>query len=318
MKKNILITGVAGFIGFHLAKSLLKNNFNIVGIDKFSNSYEIKIKKLRALELKKHKNFSFYKNDIKNICQITKKFKIDSIFHLAAEAGVRRSINKPLEYVEENIANTIRVFEFAKKNKIKEIYYASSSSIYGDKGIYPTNENVKTDQPISIYGVTKICTESIAHYYYKIFNINSVGFRYFTVFGPYGRPDMSIFIFIKSILKKNVIFLNNNGKNYRDFTYIDNIISYMLAVYNKTKNKKNFYHIFNIGGEKTISINALVKKLELLMGLKAKKKNMPKISLDPEYSLANSKKIKKFVKKSFKHDFDNGLKKTINWIKNYV
>ncbi len=318
MIKKILITGVSGFIGFHLAKSLLKKNFKILGIDKFSNSYETKIKKLRTIELKKYKNFSFYKNDIKNITKILKKVKIDSIFHLAAEAGVRRSISKPLEYVEENVANTIRVFEFAKKNKIKKIYYASSSSIYGDKGIYPTNENVKTDQPISIYGVTKICTENIAHYYYKIFNINSVGFRYFTVFGPYGRPDMSIFIFIKSILKKNIIFLNNSGKNYRDFTYIDNIISYMLAVYNKTKNKKNFYHIFNIGGEKTISINTLVKKLELLMGLKVKKKNMPKISLDPEYSLANSKKIKKFVKKSFKHNFDNGLKETINWIRNYV
>ena len=318
MKKNILITGVSGFIGFHLAKSLLKKNFQIIGIDKFTHSYEIKIKKLRTLELKKYKNFSFYRNDIKIIDKLIKKVKIDAIFHLAAEAGVRRSISKPLEYVEENIANTIRVFEFAKKNKIKKIYYASSSSIYGDKGIYPTNENVKTDQPISIYGVTKICTESIAHYYYKIFNINSVGFRYFTVFGPYGRPDMSIFIFIKSIFKKNVIYLNNNGKNYRDFTYIDNIISYMLAVFNKTKKNNNFYHIFNIGGEKTISINVLVKKLEKLIGLKAKKKNMPKISLDPDYSLANSKKIKKFVKKSFKHNFDKGLEETINWIKNYI
>ncbi len=318
MIKKILITGVSGFIGFHLAKFLLKKNYKVVGIDNFSRSYEIKIKKLRTSKLKKFKNFKFYKKDIKNIDVVLKGIKVDMIFHLAAEAGVRRSISKPLEYVEENISNTIRVFQFAKKNNVKKIYYASSSSIYGDKGIYPTSENVQADQPISIYGLTKITTENIAHYYHKIFKINSVGFRYFTVFGPYGRPDMSIFIFIKSILKNKLIYLNNNGKNFRDFTYVDNIILYMFAVLNKTKNKKNFYHIFNIGGEKTISINALVKKLELLIGLKAKKKNMPKISLDPDYSLANSKKIKKFVKKSIEHNFDTGLMETVKWIKNYI
>jgi len=318
MKKKILITGVSGFIGFHMARLLLEKDYKVFGIDNYSKSYELNIKKLRTSKLKKFKNFKFFKKDIKNIDLILKKMKFDCIFHLAAEAGVRRSISKPLEYVEENISNTIRIFEFAKKNKIKNIYYASSSSIYGDKGIYPTNENVAIDQPISIYGVTKICTESIAHYYYKIFKINSVGFRFFTVFGPYGRPDMSIFIFIKSILKRKRIYLNNNGKNFRDFTYIDNIILYMFEVFIKTKNKKNFHYVFNIGGEKTISINALVKKLEIFLGLKAIKKNMPKIDLDPDFSLANSRKIKKFIKKSFKHNFDYGLKETIHWIKNYI
>ena len=202
MNKIILITGVSGFIGFHLAKSLLKKKFKIIGIDNYSKSYETNIKKIRTLKLKENKNFFFYKKDLKNINSFLKNKQIDTIFHLAAEAGVRRSIEKPLEYIEENISNTIRIFEFAKKNKIKKIYYASSSSIYGDKGIYPTSEKIQTNQPISIYGVTKISTENIAHYYFKIFKINSVGFRFFTVFGPYGRPDMSIFIFIKSIIKK--------------------------------------------------------------------------------------------------------------------
>ena len=206
MSKKILITGVSGFIGFHLAKSLLNKKYKIFGVDNFSKSYETNIKKIRTLELKKYKNFTFYKNDLKNIDTILNKKRIDIIFHLAAEAGVRRSIKKPLEYVEENISNTIRVFEFAKKNKINKIYYASSSSIYGDKGIYPTKEIVQTDQPISIYGVTKICTENIAHYYFKIFKINSIGFRFFTVLS-YGRPDMSIFIFIKSIITKKTINL---------------------------------------------------------------------------------------------------------------
>ena len=144
MSKKILITGVSGFIGFHLAKSLLNKKYKIFGVDNFSKSYETNIKKIRTLELKKYKNFTFYKNDLKNIDTILNKKRIDIIFHLAAEAGVRRSIKKPLEYVEENISNTIRVFEFAKKNKINKIYYASSSSIYGDKGIYPTKEIVQT------------------------------------------------------------------------------------------------------------------------------------------------------------------------------
>lgn len=318
MNKIILITGVSGFIGFHLAKSLLKKKFKIIGIDNYSKSYETNIKKIRTLKLKENKNFIFYKKDLKNIDSFLKIKRVDAIFHLAAEAGVRRSIEKPLEYVEENISNTIRIFEFAKKNKIKKIYYASSSSIYGDKGIYPTSEKIQTDQPISIYGVTKICTENIAHYYFKIFKINSVGFRFFTVFGPYGRPDMSIFIFIKSILKKKTINLINKGKNFRDFTYIDNVISYMIAVFNKTKNNKIFFHIFNIGGEKTISINLLVKKLETFIGLKAKKRNAPKINLDPDFSLANSKQIKKFTNKSFKHNLDDGLKETIKWMKTYI
>ena len=318
MNKIILITGVSGFIGFHLAKSLLKKKFKIIGIDNYSKSYETNIKKIRTLKLKENKNFLFYKKDLKNIDSFLKNKQIDTIFHLAAEAGVRRSIEKPLEYVEENISNTIRIFEFAKKNKIKKIYYASSSSIYGDKGIYPTSEKIQTNQPISIYGVTKISTENIAHYYFKIFKINSVGFRFFTVFGPYGRPDMSIFIFIKSILKKKTINLINKGKNFRDFTYIDNVVSYMIAVFNKTKNNKIFFHIFNIGGEKTISINLLVKKLETFIGLKAKKRNTPKINLDPDFSLANSKKIKKFTNKSFKHNLDDGLKETIKWMKTYI
>lgn len=318
MTKKILITGVSGFIGFHLAKSLLKKKYKIIGIDNFSKSYEINIKKTRTLKLKEHRNFIFYKKDLKNIDTILKEKKIDAIFHLAAEAGVRRSIKKPLEYVEENISNTIRVFEFAKKNKINKVYYASSSSIYGDKGIYPTREIVQTDQPISIYGVTKICTENIAHYYFKIFKINSVGFRFFTVFGPYGRPDMSIFIFIKSIIKKKTINLINSGKNFRDFTYIDNVISYMVAVLNKIQNKNSFFHIFNIGGEKTITINLLVKKLESYIGIKAKKRNTQKVNLDPDYSLANSQKIKKFTNKSFKNNLDDGLKETIKWMKTYI
>ena len=316
--KNILITGSAGFIGYHLAQKLLVKKYKVYGIDNFSNSYELKIKKLRIKNLIKNKNFVFYKNDIKNIDKVFKKIKIDLIFHLAAEAGVRKSLKVPIKYIEQNISNTIRVFEYAKKNKIKKIIYASSSSVYGDKGIYPSNEKISLDQPISIYGLTKIGTENIAYYYHKIFNINSIGLRFFTVFGPFGRPDMSIFIFIKSLIKGKTIFLNNYGKNFRDFTYIDDVVFYILTICKKITSKKKFYEVFNIGGEKTLSLNKLIKKLEKYTQKKTKIKLMPKVNLDPDFSLASSKKIKKFTGKNISTNFDEGLKKTISWMKSYI
>lgn len=316
MTKKILVTGSSGFIGFHLCKKLLKKGFEVYGLDNFSKSYSINLKKIRTNELLKFRKFTFFHKDIQEIEKI--KIKFDSIFHLAAEAGVRKSIEKPIHYIDENISKTLKVFEFAKKRKIKKIFYASSSSVYGDKGIFPTKEKVPLDQPISIYGVTKVATENIAYYYFKIFNINSIGFRFFTVFGPYGRPDMSIFIFIKALLKNKIINLNNYGNNFRDFTFIDTIIDYLIEVFLQTKLKTSFFHIFNIGGEKNINLKNLIKKLEILTKKKAKIRKRPRINLDPDYSLADNKKIKKFVRKKIIHNFDYGLKQTVLWMVNNI
>ncbi len=314
---NILITGVAGFIGYHLSKELIKKRNKIIGIDNFTSSYSVSIKKSRIKDLSNNKNFFFFDRNIKDLNKFNYKKKIDAIIHLAAEAGVRQSLKNPYQYIDQNIRNTISVFEFAKKNKIKKIYYASSSSVYGDKSIYPSSEKIQINQPISIYGLTKISNENIAHYYFKIFNINSIGFRFFTVYGPYGRPDMAIFIFIKGILDKKILHLNNYGKNFRDFTYIDDVVKYFVDCVLKSRNKKSFYKIFNIGGESNIKLTSLVKKIETKLNLKAKIKLKPKISLDPISSLADTTLIKKYTGKNYKTSLDKGLNNTIKWLRDY-
>jgi len=314
--KKILITGVAGFIGFHLTNLLLKNGYKVIGIDSIEKSYGKDIKKHRLLILNKQKNFKFFKLSINKIDKI--KDKIDLVIHLAAEAGVRKSLLNPYFYIDQNVNQTIRVFEYMRKKNIKKIFYASSSSVYGDNNVYPSHEKMIIAKPLSIYGITKIASENIAYYYNKIFNINSYGLRFFTVYGPFGRPDMSIFIFFKNILQNKKIILNNYGKNLRDYTYIDDVTHFILKLILKSNNQKKFYDIFNIGGKRNISLIKVVKLIEKISNKKAKLKLAKKNKLDPFNSLASMKKLEKFVnfKKSTK--IENGLKFTFNWIKEYL
>ena len=314
--KKILITGGAGFIGFHLANLLLKNGYKVVGIDSIEESYGKKIKKHRISNLKKNRNFKFYKSSINKIEKI--KEKIDLIIHLAAEAGVRKSLLNPYFYIDQNINQTIRVFEYAKKNNIKKVFYASSSSVYGNNNLYPSHEKMKITKPLSIYGITKIASENIAYYYKQIFNINSYGLRFFTVYGPFGRPDMSIFIFFKNILQNKTIYLNNFGKNLRDYTYVEDVTDFIFKLINKSKKQKNFYDIFNIGGKKNISLLNVIKLIEKITNKKAKLKLVKKNKLDPFNSLASMNKLEKFVKFKKSTKIENGLKITFNWIKDYL
>tara|TARA_B100001989_G_C24540437_1_gene467198 strand:- start:211 stop:1176 length:966 start_codon:yes stop_codon:yes gene_type:complete len=314
--KKILITGAAGFIGFHLGSLLLKNGYKVVGIDSIEESYGKQIKKHRILNLKKNRNFKFYKSSINKIEKI--KEKVDLIIHLAAEAGVRKSLLNPYFYIDQNINQTIRVFEYAKKNNIKKIFYASSSSVYGNNNLYPSHEKMKITKPLSIYGITKIASENIAYYYKQIFNINSYGLRFFTVYGPFGRPDMSIFIFFKNILLNKTIYLNNFGKNLRDYTYVEDVTDFIFKLINKSKKQKNFYDIFNIGGKKNISLLNVIKLIEKITNKKAKLKLVKKNKLDPFNSLASMNKLEKFVKFKKSTKIEKGLKITFNWIKDYL
>jgi UDP-glucuronate 4-epimerase len=313
MKKKILITGPAGFIGFHLASKYLERNYTVIGLDNFCKTYNPKLKKIRISILKKNKNFIFYKADLDKI-NIIKEKNIDFIIHLAAQAGVRNSLEKPKFYIRENIEKTISVFEFAKKRNIKKIFYASSSSVYGNSNIYPSHEKINVNKPLSIYGLTKICNEHIAYYYNQIENINSIGFRFFTVYGPYGRPDMSVNIFFKSIINNKKIKLFNNGNNFRDYTFIEDIVNsiYLCTI----KKNKKFYQIFNIGGKKTIKIIKLVRLIEKITNKKAKIIYKPKNKLDPKKSLANNKSIENYIKFNSNTSIKEGLYKTYMWIKN--
>ena len=311
MKKNkILITGVCGFIGFHLTKYFTSKGFKVTGIDNLRKTYNHIYKKKRLEILKKNKNFIFKKHDLKKLKKF-KNYHFDLIVHLAGEAGVRGSIKKPNFYIQENLENTVNVFEYAKKNKIKNIFYASSSSVYGNCNKYPSKENLVINKPLSVYGLSKSACELLAYYYRQIFEINSIGLRFFTVYGPLGRPDMSMNIFINNILKNKTVILFNNGKNFRDYTYVGDIVKYIYACYVKIKDKKKYFEIFNIGGENTIRIDKLLSMIEKLLGKKANKKFEKKNKLDPVKSLASNERIRKFTKQRYNTKLNDGVKKCI-------
>ena len=248
---KILITGIAGFIGSHTAEALLKRGDRVVGVDNFNNYYDPSIKEDRIKRLKKSYKFSLHREDISNyqaIDKIVKKEKPDKICHLAAQAGVRYSLENPFIYLKSNIDGTLVMLETARHNNIKDFIYASSSSVYGGNKKVPFSETDPVDTPISLYAATKKANELMAHTYHKLFGLNTTGLRFFTVYGPYGRPDMALFIFTKNILEGKPIEIFNNGQMMRDFTYIDDIVSGIVA----SLDKSYPCEIFNLGNSNTV------------------------------------------------------------------
>ncbi len=321
---NILITGACGFIGFHLSQKLLKKN-KIYGIDNLNNYYDIKLKIDRLKILKTNKNFNFKKIDItnkKNLENFVSGKKIDLIINLAAYAGVQYSLKNPYKYFYTNELGFLNICEISKKYKISKVLFASSSSIIGDNNKIPFIEENRTDRPISLYGVTKKNNEILAYYYSKFFKIKFIGLRFFTVYGPYGRPDLSIFKFCKFILEQKKITLNNYGNHYRDFTYIDDAVTSIekiikLKNINKKKDKNKNFNIFNIGGGKSIKITKLVKILENLLKKKAIIKYGPFLQGDIHTSKACPKKLKKYTNFEPNISLEEGLNKFIIWFKKY-
>ncbi len=309
---RILITGAAGFIGFHLSKLFLDKKIEVIGVDNLCESYGKKYKLDRLKILKKNLKFKFYKIDIGKLHLIKEK-KIDCIVHLAAQAGVRLSQENPELFINDNILKTVKLFEYAKKNKIQNIFYASSSSVYGNLNKYPSIEKMNINKPISIYGITKSTNEDIAYYYNFVYGINSIGFRFFTVYGPFGRPDMSINIFFNAFFKKKKIFLFNKGNNYRDYTYVEDVIHQIYLCLLKTRKKKKYFEIFNIGGENSIKLIKLVKIIQKMTGCETKIIYANKNKLDPVKSLASNKKLIAFTGRKNKTGINIGLKKVYDY-----
>lgn len=320
-----LVTGCAGFIGMHLTLSLLKKNKSVIGIDNLNNYYDVNLKKKRLLNLKKFKKFNFKKVDIKNLNslkKIVKNYKIDYIINLAAQAGVRYSITNPETYFENNIRGFFNILEIAKNKKVKHLVYASSSSVYGasQKKIFKESDNV--DQPISFYASSKRSNELMAHSYSYIYNIPVTGIRYFSVYGPWGRPDMSLFIFTKKILSGENIDVFNKGKMKRDFTFIDDAVDATYKIIHKIPkirrpNKICKFKIFNVGGGNTISLINYIKLIETNLGIKAKK-NLKGMQLgDVKATLSNNNNLKSSVKFNPKTNIKIGIKKFIDWYKSF-
>ena len=320
-----LVTGCAGFIGMHLTLSLLKKNKSVIGIDNLNNYYDVNLKKKRLSNLKKFKKFNFKKVDIKNLNslkKIVKDYKIDYIINLAAQAGVRYSISNPETYFENNIRGFFNILEIAKNKKVKHLVYASSSSVYGasQKKIFEESDNV--DQPISFYASSKRSNELMAHSYSYIYNIPVTGIRYFSVYGPWGRPDMSLFIFTKKILSGKNIDVFNKGKMKRDFTFIDDAVDATYKIIHKIPkirrpNKICKFKIFNVGGGNTISLINYIKLIEINLGIKAKK-NLKGMQLgDVKATLSNNNNLKSSVKFNPKTNIKVGIRKFIDWYKRF-
>jgi len=319
---KILITGCAGFIGFHVAKKFLEKNYFVYGIDNINNYYSVSLKIDRINILKKKKKFKFKKIDISNRIKIKnflKKQKFDIVIHLAAQAGVRYSLKKPYEYYDSNLIGFANLIEESKNSKIKMFLFASSSSVYGEINKPPFQEKKSnTENPIQIYAATKISNEILAKAYFNLYKFKIIGLRFFTVYGSYGRPDMAIFDFVRQILNKNTIHINNYGKHYRDFTHIHYVSETIFSLLEKSiKRKKPFFDIFNIGSSKPIKIMKVVKLMEDILKLKAKIKYRRKQKGDVHGTYSNSKKIQDFSKVKNKISIKSGLLEFINWYKSY-
>ena len=321
--KKTLITGVAGFIGFYAAKHELEKGNYVIGIDNLNNYYAPKIKKDRLKILKKEKNFLFFKEDLnnKNFYKKLKKYlkDIEVVIHLAGQAGVRYSIKNPESYILNNILAYIKLLEFFKfSKKLKTILYASSSSVYGEKGENKLS-NFSVNKPVSVYSASKISMELISNVYSKLYSMNLIGLRFFTVYGPWGRPDMSYFKFLTLNKKKKYIEIYNFGKHQRSFTYIDDLVSNMfkiLSFYKKTK-KRGDSSVFNLGNEITIKLMDFLKILEKVTNIKFKKKFVRKQMGDVEKTEANLMIEKKKFNLKFDYNLKSGLEKFHDWFKKY-
>lgn len=303
-----LVTGAAGFIGFHLTLELLKKNKKVIGIDNINDYYDPTVKKNRLKKLKTFKKFKFLKIDIshkKNFNNL-KKYKIDIVYHLAAQAGVRYSFYNPEIYIQSNIDGFFNVLSFIKEKKIKKVIFASSSSVYGNKKNFPVKENQELN-PSSLYGITKKNNEEMAKYFADTYNIKIIGLRFFTVFGEYGRPDMFLIKFLDAYKNKKFFYLNNFGKHIRDFTYIKDVISLVL----KLKFYKKF-EVFNVCSNRPVKLSHVIKIFKKF-DVQPKIKKI-KFQIGDVYKTHGSnRKILKNTKSKKMTKFDDALEKLINW-----
>ena len=333
-KNIILVTGAAGFIGFHTSLRLIEEGYKIIGIDNLNSSYDVKIKKSRLKILSEQNNFffQFYENDIENkksLKDIFIKHKPKVIINLAAQAGVRNSIVNPDIFIKSNILGFYNILECCREFNVENLIYASSSSVYGNNKKIPFSEEDFVDHPVSLYAATKKSNELMAHTYSELYKIPATGLRFFTVYGPWGRPDMAPFIFTNNIYSNNPIRVFNNGNLSRDFTYIDDIVETIFRLINKpaTIEKKLLnssnaisscpHRIFNIGNGKETNLIEFISTLEEIIGIKAIKKFQPMQLGDVHKTLADTKAIKDWVGFVPKTSLSNGLEKFIFWFKDF-
>ena len=331
--KKILITGCAGFIGSSVVVKLLKKKIQIIGVDNLNEYYDVQLKKDRLNFIQDYAkdlstNFSFYPIDISDRNKIVKLFantKPNSVIHLAAQAGVRYSVSNPFSYIDSNILGFANVIEGSRSSVVDHFVYASSSSVYGGRISTPFYESDSVDKPINLYAATKKSNELIAHSYSHIYNLPTTGLRFFTVYGPWGRPDMSSFIFTNAILNDKPIPLFNNGNMWRDFTYIDDIVECIIRVVDEPPNRRESsdslkdlpYKIFNVGNSSPIKITDFISVLESTLQKRARLDFLPMQAGDATITYSDTTKIKEWINFSPYTPIEQGVKKFIDWYKKY-
>ena len=314
MAMKYLVTGGVGFIGFHTAKRLLDEGHEVVVIDNFNTYYDVKLKKLRASMLKGAKIYRQDLADFPKLDRVFAKEKFNKIIHLAAQAGVRHSLIDPWTYVNSNIMATLNIFEACRKHGVKDVVYASSSSVYGGNTKMPFSESDPVEKPISLYAQSKRSCELMGYTYNHLFGLNTTGLRFFTVYGPMGRPDMAGWLFAKAIREGKPIKLFNNGKMRRDFTYVADIVDGII----RASNKAYPCEVFNLGSDKPVELSRFVSIIEERLGRKAKKELLPMQPGDVPASWADIRKAKKMLGWEPKTSIEQGLKNFIDWYEQYA
>ena len=334
---KVLITGIAGFIGFHLAKKLLENDIEVIGVDNFNDYYDVNLKRSRINKLKEIKtnsNLILKEIDITKFDYLKKVFdenEPDNIVHLAAQAGVRYSLINPFSYIQNNITGFINILECCRKSnsELNQLIYASSSSVYGGNKKLPFSEQDNVDHPVSLYAASKKSNELMAHTYSHLYNLPTTGLRFFTVYGPWGRPDMALFLFTKAILEGKEIKVFNYGDMMRDFTYVDDIVEsiykllFKKAISNKLFDYQNPdpssswapYKVFNIGNSSPISLMKYIEAIEDALNIKAKKVFLPIQPGDVPSTSANTNSLQNYIQFKPKTPVSLGVKKFIEWYK---
>ena len=329
-KKVYLVTGAAGFIGFHLSKRLLNEGCTVIGLDNLNDYYNVELKKARLVILEKEENFKFVFANLEDKQAIDKLFKenkIHIVVNLAAQAGVRYSLKNPYAYIESNIMGFMNILEACRYNKVEHLVYASSSSVYGSNEKMPFSTSDSVDHPVSLYAATKKSNELMAHTYSHLYNLPTTGLRFFTVYGPWGRPDMALFLFTKAILNDEPIKVFNHGKMERDFTYIDDIIEGVVRVIsNPPKPNEDYdrlnpdpgssyapYKVYNIGNNKPVQLMEFIQTLEKHLGKEAKKEFLPLQAGDVPKTYADVEDLIRDV--GFKPDtsINEGIGKFVEW-----
>ena len=327
---KVLVTGAAGFIGFHTAKQLLERGDTVVGLDNFNDYYDVSLKEARAAQLEPFEDFRMERISLEDRDAMEGLFareKFDKVVHLAAQAGVRYSIENPHSYIESNIVGTLHILEGCRHNDVEHLVYASSSSVYGANTTMPFSIHQNVDHPLALYGATKKANELMAHTYSNLYNLPTTGLRFFTVYGPWGRPDMALFLFTKNIIAGKPIDVFNYGNHRRDFTYIDDIVEGVIRTMDHTARPNEDwdpaspdpgtsrapYRIYNIGNQQPVELMHYIKVLEDCLGRKAEKNLLPLQDGDVPDTWADTEDLAADVGYQPATPVETGVKNFVDW-----